>query len=330
MAKLTLSLATGYYDRVMPLRLGEVPVEGIELNHQLMPVEDVFWRMVRHQEFDAAEMSLGAYLTLVGAGDSPFIAIPVFPSKFFRHSCIFVNTDAGLKQMEDLHERRIGVPEYAMTAIVWLRGILQHEHGVPPSEVLWFRGGVNAPGRIEKVALNLPAEIRLEELPPGKTISAMLEAGELDAAFCARAPDSFLRGSPKVGRLFPNYKEVEQGYYRRTNIHPIMHTVVIKKTVYAKHPWMARSLYRAFSQARKVAYERLHDSSALAVMLPWMISEAEEARALFGDRYWAYGIDNNRLALQTFARYMFEHGITATELEVDNLFAPETRDETVV
>ena len=330
MTKLALSLATGYYDRVMPLRLGEVEAEGIELNHQLMPVEDVFWRMVRHQEFEAAEMSLGAYLTLVGSGDPPFIAIPVFPSKFFRHSCVFVHTHAGLKRMEDLRGRRVGVPEYAMTAIVWLRGILHHDHGVSPDQVTWLRGGLNTPGRIEKVEFKIPANIRLEELPAGKTLSAMLESGELDAAFCARAPDSFLNGSPNVGRLFPNAKEVEQAYYRRTGIHPIMHTVVIRRPVYERNRWVAQSLYRAFAKSRELAYNRLHDSSALSVMLPWMIAEAEEARRFFGDNYWAYGVGPNRTALETFTQYVFEHGITPRKIEVDSLFAPETLDHTII
>jgi 4,5-dihydroxyphthalate decarboxylase len=330
MTKLPLSLATGYYDRVMPLRLGEVQPEGIDLNHLLLPVEDVFWRMVRHQEFDAAEMSLGAYLTLMGTGDSPFIAIPVFPSKYFRHSCVFVNTDAGLQRMEDLRGRHVGIPEYAMTAIVWLRGILHHEHGVSPEQVTWFRGGLNTPGRIEKVTFNVPANVRVEELPAGKTLSGMLESGELDAAFCARAPDSFLSGSPRVGRLFPNPKQVEQAYYRRTGIHPIMHTVVIRRSLYERNRWVARSLYRAFEQSRELAYNRLHDSSALSVMLPWTILEAEETRALFGGSYWAYGVGSNRKALETFTQYVFEHGITPRKLEVDTLFASETLDETIV
>lgn len=330
MTKLAVSLATGHYDRVMPLRLGEVQPEGIELNHQLMPVEDVFWRMLRHQEFDAAEMSLGAYVTLVGSGNAPFIAIPVFPSKFFRHSCVFVNTHAGVKRMEDLRGRRVGVPEYAMTAIVWLRGILHHEHGVSPDQVIWCRGGLNSPGRTEKVDLRIPANVKIEELPPGKTLSCMLERGELDAAFCARAPDSFLNGSPNVGRLFAEYKQVEQAYYRRTGIHPIMHTVVISKRFYERNRWMARSLYRAFEEARRLACKRLYDSSALSVMLPWMISEAEEGRALFGQKYWAYGVADNRAALETFTQYAVEHGITPRKLEVDSLFAPETLDETII
>jgi 4,5-dihydroxyphthalate decarboxylase len=330
MNKLTLTLATGHYDRVVPLSTGEVQPEGVTLNHQMMPVEDVFWRMVQHQEFDASEMSLGAYTTLVGAGKSPFIAIPVFPSKFFRHSCVFVHTRPGLRRMEDLRGRRVGVPEWAMTAIVWLRGILHHDHGVSPDQVSWFRGGLNVPGRIEKVPLTLPGNVRVEDLPAGRTISGMLESGELDAAFCARAPDSFLSGSPNVGRLFPNYKEVEESYYRRTGMHPIMHTVVIRRDVYERNRWVARSLYRAFETARQLAYKRLFDSSALSVMLPWLIAEAEHGRTLFGEKYWAYGIRDNRAALETFVDYMFEDGITPHRVDVDSLFAPETLNETVV
>ncbi len=330
MATVPITLATGAYDRTVPLQLGMVQPEGLTLYHLTMPVEDVFWRMCQHQEFDAAELSLAAYLTMLGQGETPFIAIPVFLSRMFRHSCVFVNTRAGIHRFEDLRGRAIGVPEYAMTAIVWLRGILHHEHGVAPEEVTWVQGGLETPGRTEKVRFAYPPHIRVEHVPPGKTLNELLESGEIPALFTARAPSAFLKGSPHVARLFPNYKEVEQAYYRKTGIFPIMHTVVIKKTLYQRHPWIARSLYRAFEQARTLAYQGLYDMTALPVMLPWLIAEIEAERAFFGEDFWPYGVERNRHTLDTFAQYAYEQGLTPQKLAVDSLFAPNTLDETKV
>ncbi len=330
MSKVHITLATGDYDRVLPLRLGTVLPEGIALNHLTMPVEDIFWRMCQHQEFDASELSCGAYLTMMGQDQCPFIAIPVFPSRMFRHSCVFVNTRAGIQSFEDLHGKAIGVPEYAMTAIVWLRGILHHEHGVAPDQVTWIQGGLETPGRTEKVSFTYPPHVRVESAPTGKTLNGMLESGEIAALFTARAPSAFVNGSPHVARLFPNYKEVEQAYYRKTRIFPIMHTVVVKRQLYDRHPWVARSLYRAFTQARQYAYDSLYDMSALRVMLPWLIAEVEEERAFFGDDFWSYGVAPNRLTLDALTQYAYEQGLTPHKLDVESLFATNTLDDTKV
>ncbi|MBI4444878.1 MAG: ABC transporter substrate-binding protein [Acidobacteria bacterium] len=330
MPKLNITLATGRYDRVMPFSLGEVVPEGVTVNHLMMPVEDVFWRMVRHHEFDVAEMSLGHHVTLCGSGNSAFVAIPVFPSRFFRHSCVFIHLRSGVSSFEDLRGKAVGIPEYSMTAIVWLKGILQHEHGVHPTEVVWKQGGVNEPGRIEKVAFNYPPDARVEKIPPGETLSHLLELGEIAALFCARSPDCFLAGSPQVGRLFPDYRQVEEAYYRRTGIFPIMHTIVIRRPLYEQNPWLARALYRAFSEARRLTLKRLYDTSALAVMLPWLIDEIERERAFFGEEFWPFGLEKNRKVLETFLQYAHEQGLTPKLLAPEELFAPETLDETII
>ena len=330
MSKVHITLATGDYDRTLPLQLGTVQPEGIALNHLTMPVEDIFWRMCQHHEFDASELSCSAYMTLLGQGQCPFVAIPVFLSRMFRHSCVFVNTRAAIRRFEDLRGKAIGVPEYAMTAIVWLRGILHHEHGVAPDQVTWVQGGLETSGRTEKVAFTYPPHVRVEPAPAGKTLNGMLAAGDIPALFTARAPSAFVNGSPHVARLFPNYKEIEQAYYRKTGVFPIMHTVVIKRHLYERHPWVARSLYRAFARARQQAFDSLYDMSALRVMLPWLIAEVEAERAFFGDDFWPYGVEPNRVTLETLTLYAYEQGLTPHKLEVESLFAANTLDDTIV
>ncbi len=327
MTRLNITLATGHYDRVLPLRLGEIEADGIALNHLLMPVENALWRMVRHQEFDASEMSLGAHVTLVGSGDSPFVAIPVFPSRFFRHSGVFVNKHAGVSSFEDLRGKTVGIPQYAMTAVIWMRGVLHNEHGVGPEEVRWIQGGLNKPGGGEKIKFAYPPGVRVDSAPADTTLSDMLERGEITALFCARAPEAFIKGSPEVVRLFPDYKEVEQAYYRKTRIFPIMHTVVIKQSLYQKHPWVARSLYDAFVRARQQTYERMRNiTSALPVMLPWLMAEIEDELSFFEDDFWPYGVEANRITLDTFTRYAHQQGLTPHQVEVESLFAPNTLD----
>lgn len=327
MTRLNITLATGYYDRVLPLRLGEIEADGIELNHLLMPVENALWRMVRHQEFDAAEMSLGAYVTLVGSGNSPFVAIPVFLSRLFRHSGVFINKHAGISSFEDLRGKTVGIPQYAMTAVIWMRGILHNEHGVSPEEIRWIQGGLNEPGGGEKIEFTYPSGVRVDSAPTDANLSDMLERGEIVALFCARAPNAFIKGSPEVVRLFPNYKEVEQAYYRKTKIFPIMHTVVIKKSLYQEHAWVARSLYDAFSRARQQTYERMCNiTSALPVMLPWLMAEVEDELSFFEDDFWPYGIEANRITLETFTQYAHQQGLTSYQVEVDSLFTPNTSD----
>ncbi len=303
---------------------GSVRPDGIDLVYLAQPVEETFFRMLRYREFDACEMSLSSYVASLGQDSPAFIAIPAFPSRFFRHSCIFVATHSGVRKPEDLKGRRVGVPEYQMTAPVWIRGILSDEHGVKVTDVEHFSGGEEEPGRDEKIKLNLPREIRLRPIGANQTLSRMLADGELDALVTARAPSTFHREPEQVQRLFPNYVEVEKDYYRRTKIFPIMHTVVLRREVYEKHPWVAQSLYKACVASKAKAYELYNQTAAMPAMLPWSVAHVEEARREMGEDWWSYGVAPNRHVLDTFLRYHHEQGLSRRRFAPEELFARET------
>jgi 4,5-dihydroxyphthalate decarboxylase len=323
-ANLQLSLACWDYDRTRALADGSVRPEGIDLIYQNLFVEETFFRMARFREFDAAEMSLSSYCVSLGKDDPAFIAIPVFPSRFFRHSCIFVSAKSGIREPKDLAGKKIGVPEYQMTAPVWIRGILQDEYGVDPVSCEYQTGGEEETGRDEKIKLELPAKFRLKPIGPTQTLSQMIADGALDAMHTARTPSTFHTRPGTVKRLFENYVDVEKAYYRKTKIFPIMHTVVIRRDVYEANRWVAQSLCKAFLQAQRKTYDNLQTSMALATMLPWQIAQVEEAKALMGEDWWAYGVQPNRHVLDTFLRYHHEQGLSKRRLKVEELFAPET------
>jgi 4,5-dihydroxyphthalate decarboxylase len=324
LSKLQLSLACWDYDRTRALADGSVSPEGIDLVYNSLFVEETFFRMLRNREFDIAEMSLSSYCVSLMREDPPFIAIPVFPSRFFRHSCIFVSARSGIREPADLAGRRIGVPEYQMTAPVWIRGILQDEYGVDPAGCEYWTGGEEEAGRDEKLALELPAKFKVRPIGPQQTLSRMIAEGQLDAMHTARAPSTFRAQPDKVKRLFENFVEVEKAYYRKTKIFPIMHTVVIRRDLYRQYRWIAQSLAKAFAQAQRKTYEYLNTSMANTTMLPWQSAHVEEARALLGEDWWPYGVEANRHVLETFLRYHHEQGLSKRRLEVDELFAPET------
>jgi len=326
MGKLRLSLACWNYDRTRGLLEGRIPVDGIDLTYLNLPVEETFFRMLRHHEFDAAEMSLSSYVLSLFSDNPPFIAIPVFPSRFFRHSCIYINRNRGIREATDLIGKRVGTPEYQMTAGVWIRGILSDEFQVPVSSVHYFNGGEEEPGRPEKLQLSLPPEIRLESIPADKTLSGMLDSGEIDALYTARMPSTFVRGSGSVKRLFEDYPTVEREYYERTKIFPIMHTVVIRRDVYEKYPWVAQSLYKAFVLAQREVYQELYQTAALKFMLPWLIRHVEDTRSLLGQDFWPYGFEPNVLPLSTFLRYSHEQGLAKRLLKPEELFATESME----
>jgi 4,5-dihydroxyphthalate decarboxylase len=319
-----LTLACWDYDRTRALMDGTVAPDGIELVYLNQPVEETFFRMMRYREFDCSEMSLSSYVASLSTESPPFVAIPVFPSRFFRHSCIFVSAESGIRKPEELKGKRIGVPEYQMTAPVWIRGILSDDYGVKVTDVEHFSGGEEEPGRDEKLKLDLPSNIKLRPIPRDKTLSRMLAEGELDALVTARAPSTFQKEPDKVKRLFPNYVEVEKEYYRRTKIFPPMHTVVIRRDVYAKNPWVAQSLHKAFTEAKAKAYTLYNQSAALPAMVPWLVAELEEARREMGEDWWPYGLEPNRKALETFLRYHHEQGLSKRRFQPEELFARET------
>jgi 4,5-dihydroxyphthalate decarboxylase len=324
MSKLRLSMACWNYDRTRALLEDRIPIDGIDLTYLNLPVEETFFRMLRHREFDVAEMSLSSYTLSLFADEPQFIAIPIFPSRFFRHSCIFINRHSGIREPKDLIGKRVGTPEYQMTAGVWIRGILSDEYKIPVTSVQYFNGGEEEPKRPEKLNLSLPPEIHLEPIPPTKTLSQMLDAGEIDALYSARMPSTFVKGSPNVRRLFEDYQTVEREYFSRTKIFPIMHAVVIRRNVYEKHPWIAQSLCKAFVRAQRETYDELYQTAALKCMLPWLIKHVEETRALMGQDFWPYGLEPNVPTLTTFLRYSFEQGLSKRQLAPKDLFAPES------
>lgn len=330
MSRLRITMGCWDYDRVAALRSGEVAVDGVDLNFLALPVEETFFRMLRHQEFDVAEMSLSSYVVSLTRENPPFIAIPIFPSRFFRHSCIFVSSRSGIRTPGDLVGKRIGVPEYQMTAPVWIRGILADEYGVAPDSVQHWTGGEEQPGREEKLKLNLPERFRIKAIGPRQTLSQMLADGEIDALFTARSPSTFHTRPQDVLRLFPNYPEVERDYYRRTRVFPIMHTLVIRREVYDSNRWLAQSLYKAFAQAQRKAYDDLHQTAALKTMLPWLTAHVEETERELGGDWWPYGFAANRHVLETFLRYHHAQGLSPAGLTPEALFAPEALESFVI
>lgn len=327
MGRLHFAFACAPYDRMWALMDGSVVPEGLELNFVPLEVEEIFWRQLRHGEFDGCEMSLSSYTMARSRGDDRFVAIPVFTSRFFRHSCVYVNTSRGIAAPQDLKGKVVGVPEYQMTAAVWLRGLFQHEYGVHPREIHWRTGGLEVPGREEKLRLELPADVDCRPIPDGKTLSRMLSEGEIDALLTARTPSGFLDGSPNVGRLFRDYRTEEQEYYRRTGIFPIMHCVVIRRAVYEAHPWVAMALYKACRAAKDRALAHLRDTNALYASLPWLVREVESTREIMGHDWWPYGVEKNRDAIETLCQYSFEQGLSARLMDAGELFAREALDE---
>jgi 4,5-dihydroxyphthalate decarboxylase len=324
MARLRMTLACWDYDRTRALADGTVRPEGIDLVYLAQPVEETFFRMLRHREFDCAEMSLSSYVMSLGRDDPPFVAIPAFPSRFFRHSCIFVSARSGITEPGQLAGRRVGSPEYQMTAPVWIRGILADEHGVPVTSPQYLTGGEEEPGRTEKLALDLPPGIRVARIGADQTLAQMLADGEIDALYTARAPSTFRFRPEDVRRLFPDYVAVERDYFRRTRIFPIMHTVVIRRDVYERNRWCARELYKAFTVAQRKTYRDLEETAANNAMLPWLTAHVEDARRTLGEDWWAYGLAPNRHVLETFLRYHHEQGLSKRRLAPEELFAPET------
>jgi 4,5-dihydroxyphthalate decarboxylase len=319
--KLRLSLACWDYDRTRALMDGRVAPDGIDLVYQPLEVEETFFRQVRHREFDVSEMSLSSYCVSKSKGD-PFVAIPVFPSRMFRHANIWVHERSGIRQPADLRGKRFGCPEYQLTANVWIRGILDDEYGVAPEDVTYVTGGEEVPGRAEKLALDLPPGIRIERIGPAQTLAAMLAAGEIDAFHGPRAPST--ANAPGVRRLFPEYVAAERAYYAKTAIFPIMHVVAIRRDVYERDRWIAMALFKAFVAAQRYAYEDYRQTAALKAMLPWSAAEAETTRALMGDAWWPYGFAGNEAVLETFTRYHHRQGLSPRRIPIAELFAPET------
>lgn len=330
MARLALSFACGDYDRTRALHEGTLQPDGIELHSLRLPVEETFFRMMRHREFDVAEMSLSSYAVSLQADEPPFVALPVFTSRMFRHGGIYCHAGAGVDGPEDLRGTTVGVPEYQLTACVWIRGILADRHGVPVDSVRYRTGGQETPGRIEKAGLDLGGRVDVAPIAPGATLSGLLAEGAIDALYSPRIPSPFAAGDPRVRRVFPDVVAAEQEYFADTGIFPIMHVVVVRREVYERHRWVAQSLTKALHLAKREAAATLYDSSALRFMLPWLNQDLERARALMGEDFWSYGLDANRENLATFLRYHHDQGLSKRLLDPAELFAPESLEAFVI
>jgi 4,5-dihydroxyphthalate decarboxylase len=286
--------------------------------------EEIFFRAMRSQDFDITELSLSSYLVRHARGDCPYIAVPVFLSRAFRHTSIYVRKSRILRP-EDLKGNRVGVPEYQLTAIVWARSILQDDFGVRPEDVTWVRGGIDMPGRPEKIQLQLPPNVRLEDAPEGRTISQLLDEGEIDGFIAPRPPTAhILQGNADIGWLFDDPTAAAKDYYRRTGIFPIMHVVGIRHTLATQHPWLPAAVLKAFSQAKELALEALTDTSATKVTLPFVEEQLKSARETLGEDLWSYGVAGNQATLQTFARHHHSQGLSSREVSVDEMFHPAT------
>lgn len=324
MSKLRLSVAMGNYDRTRALVDGEVRIDGADPIYMLLSPEEMFFRSFRDVAFDVSELSLSTFALKTAEGSNPYVGIPVFPSRAFRHTSIHVRNDRGIEGPADLKGRRVGTPEYQLTACVWARALLQDEYGVAPSEVLWVRGGMEHRGRREKVALRLPPEIRFEEAPDDLTLSQMLERGDIDGIVGPRAPSCFERGHPQVRWLFADPSRAAAEYFERTRIFPIMHVLGVRRELAEQHPWLPMALHKAFTAAKDIALARLTDTSATKVTLPFVEEQLRAARALMGPDFWSYGAAPNHHVLDKFLHHHHAQGLSRRRLSVEELLHPST------
>ena len=323
-ARLHLTLAATDYDHVRDLVNGVIRPEGITLTAFVLPVEEVFYRFIKNREWDISEMSFGKYIGFASQGNSPFVGIPVFPSRVFRHSAFYVRADRGIGTAKDLEGKRVGIPEWAQTAGIYARGFLSETADVDLRKIRWVQAGMNEAGRDEKVEFKLPAGIQYEQRRD-TSISAMLLSGEIDAAISARVPDAFGKGGGKISRLYPDYRADEMRYYAATGIFPIMHVIAMRRAVFDRYPWVAMNLFKAFEEAKQRSLERVRDLTASRIPVPWAAAIAGEWGRNFGDDPFPYGLEENRRTLDAFCRFAHAQGITAKRLTPDDLFPKEVR-----
>ena len=324
MSKLRLSIAVRDYDRTRALADGSVQIDGVDPVFMALDPEEIFFRAFRHAEFDICELSMSSSTVKTAQGNFAYVGVPVFVSRAFRHTSIYVRTDR-IKKPADLKGRKIGLAEYQLTANVWARALLEDQYGVKPSDITWVRGGIEEPGRPEKIALNLPKDVRLENAPEGATISGMLAAGEIDG-FIAPRPPSVAEGHPNIGWLFPDPTSAARDYYKRTGIFPIMHLVGIRRELAEKHPWLPVAVTKAFEQAKAAALAKLSDTSATKVTLPFVEEQLKATRELMGPDFWSYGVAQNRKVLETFLRHHHSENLSQRLVTPEEMFHPSTHE----
>lgn len=320
MDRLELTAAFGDYDRTGLLERGRIRPEGICLRILRMKPPEIFFRMSRYLEFEASEMSMGTHCYHLGTGESPFVGMPAFPSRAFRHAMVYVNVDSGIETPEDLNGRRIAIREWGMTAVVWILGILGEEYGLDLDSVDWVAAVK------PRVPIQLPEGVCIRYVSSEQMLSRLLESGEVDAALLHQVPECFSAGSPKVKRIFSDYREKEIAYYRRTGVHPIMHCVVLRKDVYHRHPWVLQNFYKALLAARQQTMEALTDIGAYSAMIPFLPAVMDETRAVFGNDFWPYGVKANEATLEKLVRYACQQGLSPRILDIEELFHESVSD----
>jgi 4,5-dihydroxyphthalate decarboxylase len=320
--RLRLTLAINDYDHIRDVTSGRVPVEGVALTTLHFEIEEIFHRFLKYREWDVSEISLAKYVALISQGDTSLTAIPVFPSRMFRHSAFYIRRDGTVKAPADLAGKRVGLPEWAQTAAVYGRALMAHEWGVALGEVDWVQAGVNEAGRAEKVALDLPAGVRCRA-EPGRSLNDMLRDGSVDAVMSARPPAAFLSGDPAIARLIPDSREAEASYYAKTGIYPIMHTLALRREIVDAHPWVAMNLFKTFEEAKNRALARARDVAASRLPIPWLREHIAAAEALFGADLFPYGLEPNRKTLEAFLAFAQEQGVTRRALAPEDLFPPQ-------
>ena len=319
MTDIPISVACGDYDRVRALREGAVGIAGCAVTYSTVEANALFVRNLKNQEFDVSEMSFSTYITLKARGAHHYTAVPVFLSRAFRHSAIFVRSDR-VAVPADLKGKRVGTPEYLTTMLVWMRGLLSDEYGIAPSDLHWRLGGLEQPST-KTTPPDPVAGVDIANIPAGNTLAGMLADGEIDAIFSARPPSCFLTGTPAVGRLFADTRAVEQAYFKKSGVYPLMHAVGIRNSLVAAHPWMARAVLDAFLKAKEMAIADLQKLAAFSVSLPWVEAEYRATRDVLGKDIWPYGLEENRKAIETLCRYLHEQGFTAHRIQAEELFA---------
>ena len=322
MSKLSLSVAVGPYDRTRALIDGSVQIGGVDPTCMTLPPEEIFFRALRHAEFDICELSLSSFTVKTAQGGGPYVGVPAFVSRMFRHTSIWVRTDR-IKKPEDLKGKRVGLPEYQLTANVWARAVLEEDYGVKPSDIHWIRGGIEDADRPEKITISVPKDVRLDNAPAGKSISRLLADGEIDG-FIAPRPPSLPRNTPNVGWLFPDPAATASDYFKRTGIFPIMHLVGVRRTLVEQHPWLPGAVFKAFIQAKDKAVDMLADPSASKATLPFLEERVAQARALMSDDFWPYGFEANRKTLEAFLRHHHAQGLSSRLVKPEELFHPGT------
>jgi 4,5-dihydroxyphthalate decarboxylase len=327
---LDLTVATTLTDRTAPILDGRIPIEGCNVTPvRIADAQEIFRRALNEAAFDIAEMSMSTHIVMSARGHYDYVALPVFLSRAFRHSSIYIRSDRGITSPEQLAGRRIGLEQYQQTIALWVRGIMSDVHGVKASSIDWVNGGLEKAGGGERVALSLPPGIRLQSAPEGESLNSMLARGDIDAIIATRPPSCFINSEAPVARLFPDYRAAEIEYFRKTGNFPIMHCLLLRRSLSQQHPWLAQAVFDAFAKSKAQALNDLTHKNFLRVSLPWAAEEAADMQRLMGERMWAYGLEQNRHELEDMLRYALADGLIAKPLQPDELFA-RVSDKTIL